>query len=417
MSTSPTRRILAVTSASTVAAALAMTMPLPAQAATTTYDAFSGSAYVSVVTLGPITSGASAVSSVCTTNKDLTRTNTVAKLSVPLLGNVGAGNTQVTTSGSGSSGATTATTTIAGTSLLGGLVSASAITSSAKVSHTGDTYTNTASSTFTGLKIAGRSVTVKPTGVTTVSIPGIASVVLNNQKVASAAGNHTLGVIAMRVNVLKGNPLGLASGTVIVGVANAGLRDTIFHKPAASAYGTQIDVAGVVSAGKTASVGLPCGGLTDVTKSSNLAGVDVPGVLKVGALTTKVSSTDTASSTTANASAEIGATSLLGGVISVDAITAASSSTRKGTKVTTTSEGTQVLGLKINGVDQTTADVAENSTIDIDGVGTLYLRRAVRSGSSLQVYALQLKLDTAQLGLAAGTTLTVGSAYAAVTAY
>lgn len=414
MSNSPTRRVLVMAGASTMAAALALTVPMPAQAATPTYTAFSGSAYVSYVAIGTtITSGRSALSSLCTTKTGLASTNSVARLTVPLIGTVGAANTKVASSEVDDTDATTTTTSTAATSLLGGLVQASAITSSARVSRTGDVYTNTGTSTFVGLRIAGKAVTVRPTEKSTITIPGIATVLLNAQSVTSSGGTHTLGVTAIRVTLLKGNTLGLPTGTILVGTANAGVRDLIYRRPVASAYGTEADVAGRLASGPTAAVSLPCGG-TDITKTSKLAGFSLPGVVEVGTLDTRVSSTDNAASTTANASAETGDISLLGGVVSVDAVTADASSTRVGSKVTSTSAGTRIVGLRINGVTQTTADVEENTTIDIAGVGTLYLRRAVRTSSSLQVSALQLQLSTAQLGLAAGTTLTVGSAHTAV---
>ena len=55
-----------------------------------------------------------------------------------------------------------------------------------------------------------------------------------------------------------------------------------------------------------------------------------------------------------------------------------------------------------------------NRTINIAGVGTLYLHRVVSESSGLHVYALQLVLSTAQRGLPVGAMVTAGSAQSGV---
>ena len=104
---------------------------------------------------------------------------------------------------------------------------------------------------------------------------------------------------------------------------------------------------------------------------------------------------------------------MLGGVVTADAVTAKSSTTRKGTSVYRSSVGTSIADLRINGNPVTIA-VNANTRINIAGVGTLYLRRSIWSDTGLQVYALQLELSTTQGGLPAGAVITAGAAQSGV---
>ncbi|GAA1853595.1 choice-of-anchor P family protein [Microlunatus capsulatus] len=412
MSSLSTRGLGAAATVALTAAAV-LGLPTSAPAATTTASAAGGSAYGSTVKVGNLVdSGRTSYVPLCTTRVGSAANNT-ARVDLGLLGHIGAATTKVVSTDARGTRAATATSTTAGTSLLGGLVSVSSITSTAGVSKDARGYHSTGSSVLVGLRVAGRSVTAKPAPGTSITIPGVATVLLNQQSARTSAGAHNQGVTALRVTLLPGNTLGLPTGTVVVGAANASLAAPTRHRPYGSAFGTEANVAGLVGSGRTASSVLPCGGSGGVTRTNKVASVTAPGLVRVGAVTSSAKSTDTASATTATTAAKVAGISLLGGVVEVDAVTAQANAKRTATGVARTSTGTQVVGLKINGRARTVS-TKENTTIDIAGVGTLTLHKTARTATSITVDALQLRLTTARAGLPVGAVVTLGHAGAGV---
>jgi hypothetical protein len=378
--------------------------------------AFGGTAYGSTVSVGAITSGSTAVVSVCSLAPGAASTNQAAKVNAGLLGSIGAVTSSITPTKTDTASSTVTTTTTAGTSLLAGLITANTITTTATSSFTPDGgFTNAGSTVVAGLKIAGQTVTATPGVNSKISIPNIATVTLNIQSASAVGGDHSKSVQGLRIDLLSGNPLGLGTGRIIIGSSTASLHDPVMNRAAGTAYGTQIDLAGIVKSGATAPVGLPCGGSNGVTRTNSTASVNVPGVLSAGATATTARSTDAPTGTTAEFSATTAGVNLLNGVVKVDAITAKASATRSGSTLTSSSDGTQIAGLKING---TTVEVpaGENSTLQIAGVGTLTFRKVVKSTVGVDVFGLELKLSTDQLGLKAGTTIQVAAARPRVTA-
>lgn len=409
-------RIATATLSLTLVAGVAAT--LPAAAATPpTFVAAGGSGYASSVAVGSVAkSGKTAYQTMCTTSSTYNQTNDTAKLDLGLtLGYIGAASTTTTSTSPSAARTATVSTDTAATRLLTGLISADTITSGATVKKGSSSYVKTGGSVFVGLKIAGLPITAKPAPNTTISIPGVATVLLNGQSTLTQYGDTRLNVTAMKVTLLSGNTLGLPAGTIVIGSSTATLHNPTYNRAYGSAYGTQIDVGGVVKSGPTAAVNLPCGGTAGSTMVNNLVSVSVPGVLSVGTLVDKGTSTDTSTQTAVVTQSTTGAVNVLDGVITADAITTKASAARTSSGLTLGSTGTQLVNLKING-KLVTATVEENTGIDIAGVGTLTLRKTVRNSSSIQVYALQLKLNTATAGLLSGTTITVGAAKAGVIA-
>lgn len=413
MSHHPTRRALLAAGSAAVTAALAVTVPAPALAAAPI--AFGGSAYGSTARVGSTAnSGKTSYVTLCTTRTGKTGTNRTAAVTLPGVGVVGAATTTVSSRKSTHSVYSSTTTRTAGTSLLSGLIQASVLTSTARVTRTSKGYATTGSTVVTGLRVAGVPVSTRPRANSTITLPGIATVRLNSQSGTTSGGVHSKNVVAMRVTLLEGNPLDLPVGTIVVGSANANLHTPTHRRPYGSAYGSYVNLAGVVKSGQTASVVLPCGG-TSKTRTNTVASVHLGSALDVGAVHSSGVSSDTRKRTVARTTTRVAGANLLGDVVHVDAVTAKATTTRTGSTLTRSSAGTSIVGLRINGVRRSVSS-AENQQIGIAGVGTLYLRRAVRSGTSLQVYAVQLKLNTAVSGLDAGTTLTLGSAKAGVSA-
>ncbi|GAB2579775.1 choice-of-anchor P family protein [Microlunatus antarcticus] len=401
--------------AALAAAAVTLTVALPAQAAT--FNPSGGSAYATTASVGTLVNlGKTSYVPLCTTKTpDSVSSNTAALDLGGLLGNVGAATTTVSTSETSKAKKAEAVTEVAGTSLLAGIIQADAITSTATVTKDSKGYDTSGSSVFVNLKIAGLPIKASPKKNTTVKVPGVATVELNAQDSSSGSAGYKAGTAAIRVTLLKNNTLGLPTGKIVVGGANASMQKTTHALPYGNAYGTQLNVASIVGSGKTAAVTLPCGGSAGKTRTNSISSVSAPGVLKVGAVKSTGKSTDSSSSTKAATSSSVAKVNLLDGVVTLDAVNASATATRKKGKVETSSSGTKIAGLKING-KKISVDVKENTQIDIAGIGTLYLRKVVKTGVSTTVVGVQLVLNTDTLGLKSGTTLTVGYAKAGVSA-
>lgn len=402
----------AVCAATLSVAALAVAAS-SASATTPTYRAFGGGAYGSTAAVGTVRSGATASVPLCTTKIGASASNKTAAVTLPGVGTIGAVTTNVRSTGSGTSIASIATTSTASTTLLGGLIHASAITTQSTVSHSAAGYATKGASTFTGLRIGGTAIATHPSIDQTVTLAGVGKVVLNHQSRDTRYGGLSLTVTAMQVTLLAGNTLHLPAGSVVVGHAQASLHLPTHHLAYGNAYGTTVQVGTAVTSGRTASVYLPCGGSNGVTQTNTTASATLSGVLAAGVVSSSGRSVDTATSTTASTHSHIANVSLLGGVIKLSGVTAQSTATRTASGITLTSAGTTVTGLSIQGHAHTVT-VRPNTTISIAGIGTLYLDRVVLTSQSIRVNAVELDLTHAYGKAANGTVITVGATLAGV---
>jgi hypothetical protein len=413
---SPRRALLAGASLALVGS---MGLTANASAAPASHYAFAGGAYGSSAQLGSLVrSGQTSVVTMCTT-KNADHHNSIASVNLGAAGSVGGVSTTITGSDKGGVAKTVTTSKTGAVKLLGGIISADAITSQAVAQHTSSGYKSSGTTKIANLRIAGVKIAAKPAKNSTIKLPaGLGSVTLNKQVSTSSLGRHQTIVSALSVKVNNAKLLGLPSGTITLGHANAMLHDPVHVRPSGYALASQVKlVNGAVTSGPTAVTNLPCGGTTGKKMHNDTAKVSVPGVLSVAAAGTTGQSTDSSSATSAKTSATTGAVSLLGGKIKLDAITVkASASQQAGHPVSLSSAGTKVAQLEING-KPVTVKVKENTKINIAGLGTLWLDKTTRSKTQIKVWGLKLELLKATAGLKAGAVITVGYARAGVSAH
>lgn len=152
---------------------------------------------------------------------------------VSVLGALSTGTVAASTSGSASPGAASADSvaSVSDLSILGGVVSADSITVHVAATSNGTTaQANANASAVSNLRVAGVDLgDVVPVPNTTVSVPGVATIVLNEQ-VSGGNGttNASMSVNLIRVTLL--NLLGLPIGEVVVGHAFAS-ADTVAATP------------------------------------------------------------------------------------------------------------------------------------------------------------------------------------------
>jgi hypothetical protein len=122
-----------------------------------------------------------------------------------------------------SRGAAQASSTDQQVSLLGGLITATTVASSASAAIKGsNTGTTSGSTTLTTATVLGLPVSVNPAPNTTINLPGIGRVVLNEQSSSITASQASMHVNAIHVYVTLANLLGLPVGAqIIVGHSEA----------------------------------------------------------------------------------------------------------------------------------------------------------------------------------------------------
>jgi hypothetical protein len=416
MSSRVGRRALAALTSLVVAGGIAVALPTSAEAVT--YRAYGASTYGTSAKFGNVlTLGRTANQPMCTTRPGITRTNTTASSDLKALGFVGAQNTKVQSVQNGSTQSTIATSTTAGLNLLSGLITATTIEAKATVTKTTSGYTQTGSTKLVGLKVAGVPVTANPAKNTKITLPlNLGTLIINEQGTTKTFGNYTQGTNGLRLLLNPNASLSLPSGQLVVSYALASLHEPTHARPYGNAYATQVKVGNVLSSGPSALVDLPCGGTSSATRTNNIAGLDLPGnLLDIGAASTTAKSVDGASATSAITTAQIAGINLLDGLITADAITSRAHTTRRGSTITRSSEGSSLTNLEIDG--KPVLNIKANTKIALPGgLGTVYLRRSVWDDNGFTVTALRLELLKDQGTLKAGTVVEVGVAQSGVSA-
>ena len=385
----------------------------PASASTTApVTSLTASAYGSTASVGSVSAGKSAYFAGCSTSEGTTYGNHAAATDLGTgLGKVGA----VVTTGTRTGSTVAVTSTTGETTLLGGLVSAKAIASTSTSSLATSGVSSSGSTVITGLKIAGLPRSV-PAGVgSKIDIPGVATLTFNAQTASTSFTTRQLTVDALRVDLLKGNKLGLPTGSVVIGSSTSGAAPATTFAADGQAYGTTVNVGSLVTSGATAFQGMPCGGTGGSTSKRGVAEVALPGLARVGAVMSTARSVEGAGSTSAVFSNTISGVDLLGGTVTADAITVRSTTTRTAAGLTRSNDGTVITNLKVLGQPVAVAS-RDNSTVDVAGVGTLTVRKTVKQTTGLDVVGLELKLGTDQLGAKAGTVVQVAVAKSKVAA-
>lgn len=378
-----------------------------AQAATTPATVgLYASAYGSTAAVGPITSGKTAYFSSCSTTPGSTYGNNVAAVNLGgVVGKVGA----VVTTGARTGNSLKVTSTTGATSLLGGLVQAKALASTSTSALAGSNLQTSGSTLITGLTIAGLPTRV-PAGVgSRIDLPGIATLTFNAQAVTSTRVSTQLTVDALRIDVLKGNKLGIAAGSVVVASSTSGASRPTAYPASGLAYGTAVNVGTLAVAGASAYVAMPCGGTGGSVVKRGVATLSLPGVATSSAITSTAQSVEAPGSTTAVLGSTVAGVDLLGGAVTADAITARSATTRTAAGLSSTSSGTVITNLKVLGTPVTLGTKA-NTSVDVAGLGRLTVNKNVKQVNGLDVTGLELKLSADRLGVSAGTVVEVAVA-------
>jgi hypothetical protein len=362
-------------------------------------------------------------SSVDTNQTGVSQANTAATATVPSVATVGVINTAVkTTDLPGGGAALTTAAQTAGINLFNGAIVAQAITTTdiARV----DASNNTSSdinTTFVGLKIAGFKLPVNIPKNFTLTIPNVATVVLNGSFVsAGPAGSGTIMTLGAGLYVSLLKPRGPHPiGTEIFVNPTYGAIGTVTPVLGATlggyAYGSKVQASAGhllrADSGPTAQVSMPSDGTAGKDKVNTTATVSLDQILNLGVVTDTANGVKSDGTNYSTMTTKLANVNLLGGLIKADALTGVAHVEQVpggGTKATAT---TSLVNLVIAG-QHIDVNVSPNTVITIANVGKVTIRGQATSPNQALVRVLDIKISTASYGLPVGAEVEVGTAAA-----
>jgi len=324
-----------------------------------------------------------------------------------------AGTGAVADSASSTATTSTAVSDVVGVDLLNGIIAANEIKSVSTTSVSGGTFQfSSAGTEFVDLKVLGLPISASPAPNTTLDLPGIGSVILNEQVTQLTSDESSLGVNAIHIRVTVANLLGFAVGTdIVVADAQSSIRN-VSGPAAVGGYAQSAQLtAGPVSSGPLVYVLIPCQGTYGAVDTDSVASATIPGVVTTGAVSASGTATVNKSDTSVEATTTVAGVDLLGSLLSATAITGTATGTTTNGTTFDFSGGATFVGLSVAGHPEITDEVAPNTKISIAGLGTLELNRIVKSADEWKVTPIYLTVSTANtLGLPVGAVLTLGVA-------
>jgi hypothetical protein len=377
---------------------------------------YTGDAYGTEANVGQtVMSGKSALVALgCTTTAGVHHANTIATVSVPGVLTTGAVDSTADTLAITGGVESTTSSDVHDVNVIAGVITADEVTAVSATSHDGTGFHVTdAGSGIVNLAINGVPVTAAPPPNTTIPLPGVGSVVLNEQVQHIGANTASFTVNMIHVNVTAALP-GIAPGTQII-VAHA-TSDLELNKAGpldGHAYGTAADVSGLVVSGRTALVIMPCGGTRGAGRSNDIAGVSVPGVVSTGTVTDTAQGTVSGQSASGETTSTVQTANLLAGVVTADLITADAHASNAGGTITLGDTGSTFGNLVVNG-QSFPADVPPNTMMSGGGL-TIWLHRVIQRSNSIEVRMIEVIVTGPNAGgLQIGLDLRVAVAEASV---
>ena len=156
------------------------------------------------------------------------------------------------------------------------MISATEVQAVSATTHDAGGFSVSAAGTgLVNLVVGGVPITAVPPPNTTIPLPGVGKVVLNEQiqNIGATVASFTVNMIHLYVTAALP---GIASGTeVVVAHATSDLELNKFGSLDGVAYGSSVKLSNVVVSGRTAVVYMPCGGTHGHIRTNSVAGVSV----------------------------------------------------------------------------------------------------------------------------------------------
>jgi hypothetical protein len=399
---------LIAAAAATVAVAATVVGGSPAGASDYQFVGYAGGSVVRALN-NTITSDLTAASNINNQDVPLSDSNETAGISVPNLLTAGAVSTSSTATAITGGYQVVSRARTAGISALGGAITATAVESTSTSKLVNGVVSSSVTTQLIGVKVAGFTLPVNIPPNYHLTIPNVASVYLNYALSAKSAPSvMTLG-IGIYVSLLKPFGTNAVGAALAINPTYAAIGPITIppsgHITIGKSYGTSV-VAKVgslvnVQSDPTAPAFMPAGGTNGVTKTVNVAGVNLTPLLHVGAVADTVKGTNTNTLWEATATSEIAGLNLFNGAIRADAISSFAH-VRGAPATPTLVEGSSgLVNVRIGGT-LIPINAAPNTVIKLAGLGTITINKQVRTAVSVSVVAIDIVLGTAQGGLPVG---------------
>jgi hypothetical protein len=386
------------------------------QAASSRSLFYTGDAYGTYAFVGStVVAGKSALVSLgCTTTAGVHNTNTVATVNVPNVISTGAIDTTADSIATGGTVKSRTSADVHDADLLSGLITASEVKAVSTTSHnTTGFHVSAAGSSFVNLVVNGVPITVTPAPNTTIPLPGVGSVVLNEQIKSIGTNKASFTVNMIHVFVTVDLP-GIAKGTQII-VAHA-TSDLELNKAGSLdgiAYGTKAHVGHLVISGPSAVVRMPCGGTNGKVKTNSVASVSIPGVASTGTVTDTAQGTIDATTASGEMTSTVQMVDLLSSLVTADAVKADAHASKTGAVISLSDAGSTFVNLVVNG-QPISGDVAPNTKITVGNL-TIWLHRVIKTSNSIEVRMIEIIVKGPNpFNLQTGTDIQVAVAEASV---
>lgn len=352
---------------------------------------YTGDAYGTYAFVGhTVVAGKSALVALgCTTNAGVHNTNTVATVNVPNVVTTGAIDTSADSIATRNTVKSRTSADVHDASLLSGLITASEVTAASTTSHNAAGFhVRAKGSSLVNLVVGGNPISGTPAPNTTIHLPGVGRVVLNEQikRIGSSTASFTVNMIHVFVTV---DQPGVAKGTQII-VAHA-TSDLELNKAGSLdgiAYGTKAHVEHNVISGPSAVVHMPCAGTKGKVKTNSVTSVSIPSVGSTGTVTDTAQGTIDASTASGETTSTVQTVDLLSGLVTADLVKADAHASKTGGVITLGDGGSTFVNLVVNG-DPISGDAPPNTKIKVDGL-TIWLHRVITSSNNIEVRMIEI---------------------------
>lgn len=407
---------IALAAAAAVAAAVVAGQGA-AGASTYEFVGWSGGSIVRALN-NTVTSALTAASSIEGPTVGATDSNSLAAASVPSIAALGAINTSESSSSIPGGVQVTSHARTAGVNLLNGLITASAVDTTAVARYVNGATSSQTSTTFVGLHIVGVNLPVTIPQNFDVNLPGVAQVVLNASFTAKQGPNVMTQGAGLYLSLLKprgANAVGAAAYLNPTYAAIGAVDPVTKTSVGGYAYGTKVSAKvgtlANVRSDATAPISLAGGGTSGATKSNAIAAVNLNPVLQIGAVTTTAAGTNNSTVADARTSVEIAGVNLFNGLIKADAIKGVAHAHRPAAGPTTTDRSVTFVNLTVAG-RVIPLNVSPNTVINVLNLGTVTINAQGVTPNATLVRVIDIKLSTADYGLPVGAEVEIGTAAA-----
>jgi hypothetical protein len=305
-------------------------------------------------------------------------------------------------------------------SLLGGVIAANDIHALVTSTSSPAGASSTNSSTFSGLMVNGTPENNNPAPNTKLSLPGLGSVILNEQSGPFNGSNSTsIGVVAMDIQISSSNSLGIATGTRIVlafvqsAIAPAAVTATTYGLYGLGLGGSTPNV------GPGAVAGISCKG---GSSSSSSSGISSSAIGSTGTEASSASGQLTSSSAVASSQNSISNLNLLSGLVSANKVTTLANASWNSSGSSSRSGSATFQNASVDGTALPT-NPAPNTRENLPGIGYALINEQSgsndSSGANETVIAIDIYVTVANnsLGLPVGARIIVSLASAGASSY